>query len=655
MKLKPFGLIVLTICVMANAFAQSLPVEAELNRKSAPFPIFDYGNKTVLSDEFMRVFNKNKKGDESPSQEDIEEYLDLYVKFKLKVEEAYARKMDTVPSFIKELAGYRVQLAQPYLTDKTVTDRLVRQAYDRSKQEVKASHLLINCALDARPEDSLAAYNKIVELRNRIVEGEDFGKLATEFSDDPSAKNNQGDLGYFTAFQMIYPFENAAFTQKVGDVSLPVRTQFGYHLVYVQEKRKSLGDILVSHIMMKYYNEDQVDSVKQKIDAVYEKLQSGANWEKTVEEFSDDFNTNSKGGKLSWFNRTTGNIPPEFKNAAYELKNDKDYSQPIKTKFGWHIIRREELKPMPTFEESEDRLRRRVERDSRSELNKEVVVARVKSENFYKEVTGLNAVKDQFSKDLLESKFEKKEGNDAVLFTINKKPFTDSDFYEYVTTNQTRTGKTLEQAVSDYYNDFVDKMNLDYEESILEEKYPEFRYIMLEYKDGILLFELTDQEVWSKAVEDTLGMKNYYETNKDDYMWRERVDATIYSCKDEKIAKKASKLVGKGKLTAEKLEKCNEKDPLAITTESKKYEKGKNELLSQIEWKQGVFNLSSENDRAKFVHIKEVILPMVKPLDENLGQVTSDYQNYLEEKWIERLKIKYPIKVYKDNLKKLYN
>lgn len=655
MKLRPFGLIVLTICVMANAFAQSLPVEAELNRKSAPFPIFDYGNKTVLSDEFMRVFNKNKKGDESPSQEDIEEYLDLYVKFKLKVEEAYARKMDTVPSFIKELAGYRVQLAQPYLTDKTVTARLVRQAYDRSQQEVKASHLLINCALDARPEDSLAAYNKIVDLRNRIVEGEDFGKLATEYSDDPSAKNNQGDLGYFTTFQMIYPFENAAFTQKVGDVSLPVRTQFGYHLVYVQEKRKSLGDILVSHIMMKYYNEDQVDSVKQKIDAVYEKLQSGANWEKTVEEFSDDFNTNSKGGKLSWFNRTTGNIPPEFKNAAYELKNDKDYSQPIKTKFGWHIIRREELKPMPTFEESEDRLRRRVERDSRSELNKEVVVARVKSENFYKVVTGLNAVKDQFSKDLLESKFEKKEGNDAVLFTINKKPFTDLDFYEYVATNQTRTGKTLEQAVSDYYNDFVDKMNLDYEESILEEKYPEFRYIMQEYKDGILLFELTDQEVWSKAVEDTLGMKNYYETNKDDYMWRERVDATIYSCKDEKIAKKASKLVGKGKFTAEKLEKCNEKDPLAITTESKKYEKGKNELLSQIEWKQGVFNLSSENDRAKFVHIKEVIPPMVKPLDENLGQVTSDYQNYLEEKWIERLKIKYPIKVYKDNLKKLYN
>jgi peptidyl-prolyl cis-trans isomerase SurA len=640
---------------MVNAFAQSLPVEVELNRKSVPFPIFDYGNKTVLSDEFMRVFNKNKKGDESPSQEDIEEYLDLYVKFKLKVEEAYARKMDTVPSFIKELAGYRVQLAQPYLTDKTVTARLVRQAYDRSQQEVKASHLLINCALDARPEDSLAAYNKIVDLRNRIVEGEDFGKLATEYSDDPSAKNNQGDLGYFTAFQMIYPFENAAFTQKVGDVSLPVRTQFGYHLVYVQEKRKSLGDILVSHIMMKYYNEDQVDSVKQKIDAVYEKLQSGANWEKTVEEFSDDFNTNSKGGKLSWFNRTTGNIPPEFKNAAYELKNDKDYSQPIKTKFGWHIIRREELKPMPTFEESEDRLRRRVERDSRSELNKEVVVARVKSENFYKEVTGLNAVKDQFSKDLLESKFEKKEGNGAVLFTINKKPFTDSDFYEYVATNQTRTGKTLEQAVSDYYNDFVDKMNLDYEESILEEKYPEFRYIMQEYKDGILLFELTDQEVWSKAVEDTLGMKNYYETKKDDYMWRERVDATIYSCKDEKIAKKASKLVGKGKLTAEKLEKCNEKDPLAITTESKKYEKGKNELLSQIEWKQGVFNLSSENDRAKFVHIKEVIPPMVKPLDENLGQVTSDYQNYLEEKWIERLKIKYPIKVYKDKLKKLYN
>ena len=651
---RRIGLACLLVLGVFAVWAQSEAQTGAELRKSAPFPIFSYGENTVYSDEFLRVFNKNKKAKIAPTRLEIEEYLDLYIKFKLKVQEAYTRQMDTVPSFIRELSGYRSQLAQPYLTDKTVTDRLVRQAYDRSQQEVKASHLLIKCGLDAKPQDTLAAYQKIMGLRQRIVKGADFSELATKHSEDESAKVNNGNLGYFTAFQMIYPFENAAFNQKVGEVSMPVRTQFGYHLVYVEDKRKALGDILVSHIMLKYYNEAQVDSVKQRIDAVYTKLQEGADWASTVEEFSEDFNTNSKGGKLSWFNRTTSNIPVEFKNTAYELSENGSYSKPVKTKFGWHIIRREDYKAAQSFEESKDRLRRKVERDSRSELNKEVVIARVKEENHYREIGGLSAVASQFDEDLLTGNYREKLGDSIELFAINGKRYLDKDFYRYVAANQSKTQKTLDKALQDYYDDFVNQSNLEYEESILEEKYDDFKYIMQEYKDGILLFELTDQEVWSKAVEDTLGLENFYNENQANYMWKERAEAVVYSCKDEKSAKKASKAVRKGVPTAEILEKCNAKDPLTVKVNMDKFEKGENEQLNQVEWAPGVYEIAADNDREKFVHIKEILPPSPKKLEDNLGQITSDYQNHLESLWIANLKKKYPVKVFEDNVQKLY-
>ena len=641
----------------ANLFAQSTSISlSSANTNNEQFPIFSYGDEVVYNDEFMRVFNKNKRGDSAPTQAEIEEYLELYTKFKLKVAEAYARQMDTIPSFKNELAGYRRQLAQPYLTDKSVTDRLIKEAYDRGLEEVRASHLLINCPLDAKPTDSLIAYNKIMGLRSRIVDGnEAFATIAELYSDDPSAKTNKGDLGYFTSFQMIYPFENAAFSTEVGSVSLPVRTQFGYHLVSVQDRRKSLGDIKVAHIMVKFYNETEVDSTKRKIDAVYAKLQKGADWNTTVEEFSDDFNTNSKGGELNWFNRTTSNIPVEFKDVAYSLKTDGAYSEPIKTKFGWHIVKRISVKPIPSFDESKEVLRRKVERDARSELNKEVVVARIKVENKYTEVKGLAAVKNKLDSTLLMGQWNKPEATNSILFTIKDKKYTDADFYAYLATNKTRTNKALENAIVDYYTNFVNQSNLDFEEQILEEKYPDFKYIMQEYKDGILLFELTDKEVWSKAVSDSVGLVKFYANNQAKYMWGERADATIYSCKDAKTAKKAMKLAKSGKDASAILAKLNTTDALAVKTENKKFEKGNNSLLDKIEWQPGVYALENENNRVKFVQIRKILEPSLKPMEENLGQATSDYQNHLEKLWIESLKKKYPLEIYDQNVKRLYN
>jgi len=655
-KIVHFTTTFLFIFLIGLVNGQELAVTSTDNAtiKTDVLPIFSYGDKMVYMDEFMRVFNKNKQGDASPTQAEIEEYLELYIKFKLKVEQAYQLKMDTLPSFIKELAGYRKQLALPYLTDKTVTNRLVQEAFKRSRFEVRASHLLINCAADAKPADTLAAYQKIMGLRNRILKGEKFDEVASNFSEDPSAKTNKGDLGYFTAFQMIYPFENAAFNTAVGELSMPIRTRFGYHLVNVVDRRESMGDIKVAHIMIKYYNPAQIDSAKERIDAVYQKLQQGGDWKTIVEEFSEDFNTNSNEGVLSWMNRTTPNIPVEFKDAAYQLKVDGDISNPIKTRFGWHIIKRIESKPLPSLEESQDLIRRKVERDSRSELNKEVVVARIKLENNFVELAGINAVEDSFTSDLLQGKYKKQTGTGVVLFKIGDREYTDNYFFKYVATNQTKSNQSLENAVKAIYDAFVTQVNMDYEEGMLEQKYETFKNIMQEYKDGILLFELTDKKVWSRAVKDTLGLEAFFADRQSTYFWKERADATIFSCVDAKAAKTAMKLAKKGKPTRDILTKCNINNPLAVNVESGLYERKSNPLLDKIEWKKGVYELTGENDRIKFVRIDDIIAPAEKKLAEIRGVVVADYQNYLEENWIQSLKKTYPVQVYESNVQMMY-
>jgi peptidyl-prolyl cis-trans isomerase SurA len=425
--------------------------------------------------------------------------------------------------------------------------------------------------------------------------------------------------------------------------------------VYVTEKRKSMGDMKVAHIMIKYYNPSQIDSTKERIDAVYNKLKDGGDWASIVEEFSEDFNTNSKGGELSWINRTTPNIPVEFKDVAYTLKKDGEISEPIKTRFGWHIVKRIESKPMPTYADSKEIIRRKVERDSRSELNKEVVVARLKKENNFREIAGLQAVQDSFSSDLLQAKYKKQEGNGIVLCKIGERDYTDSYFFGYVATNQTRSNKSLSNAVKDIYEAFIEQINLDYEEGLLEEKYEAFKNIMQEYKDGILLFELTDKKVWTRAVKDTLGLKSFYESNKPKYMWNERADVDVFSCTSAKTKKLAMKLAKKGKSTKEILNRCNAKDPIAVSIESKKLEKSKDSLLDQINMEKGVFKIEEGEQQHKFVRVNEILAPSQKLLDDNRGVITSDYQNYLEESWIKGLKNTYLVQIYDENVARLYN
>ena len=296
--------------------------------------------KNITKTEFEAIYHKNNTKNAASDTKSLEDYMQLFINFKLKVKEAEELGLDTVSAFKNELEGYRKQLAAPYLTDNEVNDKLLKEAYERMKKDVRASHILIKCDAGALPKDTLAAYNKAISARNRVVKGEDFAKVAKELSDDPSAKDNGGDLGYFTSMQMVYPFEDVAFKTAKGAISEPIRTQFGYHIIKVLDRRPSQGQITVAHIMVRSNpgmpEEDSI-AARKKIFDIYDRLKKNENFSSLALEFSDHTDSKTKGGVLPAFG--TGTMVPSFENAAFALKDTNSFSMPFQTPFGWHIVK----------------------------------------------------------------------------------------------------------------------------------------------------------------------------------------------------------------------------------------------------------------------------------------------------------------------------
>ncbi|MBB6611296.1 peptidylprolyl isomerase [Pontibacter sp. Tf4] len=519
------------------------------NKNNSKEPaIATLGSQPISTSEFKYVYEKNNGGNEDAyTPQSVQDYLQLYTNFKLKVLEAESRGLDTTTAFKRELEGYKEQLALPYLTENSVTDKLVHEAYERLKQEVNASHILITLEPDAAPQDTMAAYNRVMELRKRAEAGEDFAKLARENSQDPSAAENGGNLGYFTAMQMVYPFENAAYKTAPGQLSMPVRTRFGYHLIKVHDKRDARGEVQVAHIMVRATpGMPKADSLaaKQRIDAIYKRAQRNEDWNKLAAEFSEDDNTANTGGELPWFG--TGRMIPAFEEAAFALQKKGDISKPVLTPYGWHIVKLIEKRGLPPYEAMEQNLRNKVAKDSRSELNKAVFLKRIRQENNFTEVPEAKTIAFGQANDALLKgtwKFEPNEKDKTqktTLFTIQGKPYTIADFYSYVAENQRpRTSGTAEYAMTLLYDNFVNKSLLEYERANLENKHTDYRMLVREYHDGILLFQLMDEKVWSKAVEDSVGLKAYFEANKEKYKWGERADAIVISAANKDLLQKA--------------------------------------------------------------------------------------------------------------------
>lgn len=621
--------------------------------------LLEIGDRKVNLSEFEAVYKKNNNQSNAQA---VEEYLDLYINFRLKVKEAEELGLDTSSKFKKELAGYRRQLAEPYLSDNEVTEDLIAEAYERLKTEIRASHIMVKVDQNALPADTLVAFKKIESIRKRLIKGEDFAKLAMELSEDPSAKENSGDLGYFSALYMVYQFENAVYKTEVGQVSLPVRTQFGYHLIKVVDKRPSRGEITTAHIMTRLTgdaNEADIEIARMKSGEIYDKLKSGADWDQTAAQFSDDKTTSNKGGVLPAF--SSGRMVQEYEEAAFALKNDGDFSEPIQTKFGFHIIKRIGLKKLGSYEEMAADLKVRISRDARSRKSKVAFLNKVKSEYGFKETL---VRRDDFYK-IIDSTYYTDDWKASNFAYLNKELFRLGDsvvmqtsFAKFLERNKPRNkvGSST-MFIDKMYNAFKEEFITNYEDVRLESKYPEFRMLMQEYHDGILLFDLTDQKVWSKAVKDSAGLAGYYEAHKSENMWSDRIEAVVYNAADNSVAtsvKKNVKARSSKKYSDEDILKmANENSQLNLELERGKFSKGDNEVVDRIEWKKGISENVLLNNRVYFVEVLNLIAPQPKELNEVRGLMTSGYQKNLEDNWIKELKQKYPVKVYKEHLSKI--
>lgn len=638
---------VLALCLslmMAPTFAQNSDI------------VLTIGDEGVTKAEFEHIFRKNNK-DADLSREALDEYMELFINFKLKVKEAESLGMDTVAKFLRELDGYRTQLARPYLTDDEQNESLIEEAYARKLEEIKARHLLIDLQPDASPADTLKAWKKITELRKKALSGSDFGELAREHSKDPSAKDNGGNLGYFSALQMVYPFETAAYNTPVGGISQPVRTRFGYHLIQVNDRRPSRGEIRVAHIMVRAAESDsdeKKERAERQINEVYQELQQGADFAELALTYSDDGATSGKGGELPWFG--AGKMVEEFENAAFALTEDGQISEPVKSRFGWHIIKRLEYKPIASLEEMRNELKTRISKDSRAELMRKSFVQNLKDEYGFKAYSGkLKPVLAKLDTSVLKGTWDaaKAASLKADLFELDGRKYTQQDFVNYLNEQQSKRRKTESDPKlfgEKMYEQFVDETVFEYENSRLEDKYPEFKALMKEYHDGILLFELTDMMVWSMAVKDSAGLAAFYEEHKDNYNYTERAEGVVYLCKDEKFAKKARAMAKKGKTQEDVRKKLNKLSDLNVRMESVVLEKGDREYLDHIAWEPGLSENFEHNNQVAFFHIHRVLDPEPKPLSEVRGLVTAAYQNHLEAEWIKELREKYNFQVNREVL-----
>ena len=616
--------------------------------------LFTIDNHPYYTDEFVRVYNKNLDLVKDDSQKDLDKYLELFLGYKLKVEKANKLGLQNSVTYQNELKSYRNQLSKNYVNDSKVTNELVQEAYNRMTKEVRASHILILVDEGASPEDTLKAFNKIKDIKNRLNAGEDFVKVAQQFSEDPSVKENNGDLGYFSAFRMVYPFENAAFSTNVGEVSKPFRTRFGYHLVKVVDKRDNRGEVTVAHIMIvKPSTPDaQLEAkAKQTIDDIYQKIQQGEGFESLANQFSEDKSSASKGGVLQRFG--SGQLSSEeFENVAFSLQNKNDISKPFQSQFGWHIVKLIDKHPVLSLTDMKNELEEKVRKDERSLLITNSLAKKLRAKYPQKKDSKVLAsvkkiITDDFYSQTWETPLNLKDYNKTIL-TINKsKQVSAVAFLNFIHVQQKSKIKTkpISKLVDELFEKFIDEQVTTYYNENLENEFPEFKYVMDEYRDGLLLFDLMDREIWTKAKTDTLGLSNYFKQNIQNYQWKKRFDANIFSSTDKDVIAKAKKFLEKGKSIDYIKEKLNKDGKINIMVKSGLFEEDYDILPQYTNLSKGVSNVVTKDQYHFVVEVKEVKQAEAKKLTDCTGKAVNDYQQYLESNWVNELRKEFDVKV----------
>jgi peptidyl-prolyl cis-trans isomerase SurA len=618
-----------TLCMMTVTYAQK-------HTKT----VLKIGDKSFSVQEFNYIFNKNNPGSLNPMTK--QEYLDLFVNYKLKVADAEAMGLDTIPSFISELDFYRNELAKPYLTDRKAEDEVIAEAYERLKYDINASHILVMVRQDASPQDTLKAWEKITKAQQEIVNGASFEETAKRYSEDPSVKNNSGRLGWFTAFQMVYPFETAAYKTQTNQLSPIVRTAYGYHLIKVNGKRPSSGEILVAHIMKTYpqnATQQQIDAAKESIDSIYIKVKGGDDFATIASLYSDDRQSAESGGELPWFSR--GRMIEAFSDQAFALANNGDISEPFRTQFGWHIAKRLDYKPIGTIDDEREGILERLTYDERSQAGVKTLLSKLKKEYSFKmDTILLNRLTGIISSSANDSAVMAETAHlDGTLYSFTNKTMGIAEFIQVLKESGMLNKRADVPTIAKMAAQTADNEILNFEKSRLEEKYPEFKFLMQEYHDGLLVFEISQKKIWSKASSDTTEIKNFYNNNIHRYSQPQSFSGKIIKFDSEKRATQFTKKLENNNKTEKLLKSCKNCKIIEgsfIKGEDAEIDAmlwpatGTNKLITGI----GNYNFGTPID---FDTIK--------------GTVISDYQDYLEKQWITDLHNKYRPKIYPQTIK----
>lgn len=633
-----------------------------INAQNEDPVLFSVKNNPVHVSEFLYIYSKTNRDKANFSKASLEEYLDLYTKFKLKVQRAKDMKLDTIPALQQELAGYRQQLADSYLLDKEVTEKLIREAYDRSLKDVKISHIMVSLKKNPSPQDTLLAYKRIMQIKGKLDGGSDFVKVAKSLSDDKSAATNNGNLGYFTSPfpNGFYDFESAAYALSKGQHSQPVRTPIGYHIIRVEDVRTARGEMEAAHILIRKDAQDP----KRDIDSVYAQLENGYKFDEAAKIYSADKKTASKGGYVGFFG--ISKYEKTFEDAVFALTEDGTYTKPIQTLAGWHIIKRISRKSTPDYDKAKARLKAKIQKDTRFELAKVAMVEQIKETNGFKSMNGpIGRFGATLDKEFLTYRWQApEEKSKEVIFVLGKDQHTLGDFTTYLQKESrkrmqmAKTGSVI-NALTTLYKDYIGETALKYEEQNLEAKYPDFKALMREYEEGILLFEITKKEVWDKASQDTTGLRKFYEKNKSKYKWGKRAVVSTYTLNDAAhLSEKVGKFVQKNN-SAAVLAKYNKDGKEPVSQQETIVERGRNKEIDALDWKPGTLSkmeMDRKNKKITFMKVEKILDPSTKKLNEARGYVVADYQDFLEKQWLTELKKAYKVqtnkKVFKGLVKK---
>ena len=608
--------------------------------------------KDIKLSEFEYLYHKNNQ--QQVEKETLEQYVDRFVLYKQKVADAEAAGIDTTDVFIKEFEGYQKDLATPYMAeDTTYLWQMVSEAYERYKKEIDIDHFML--PLGNTPEETQANLDRMDSIRNCVLAGEDWEDLVAQFSSDPSKQRNRGHYGYISAGMFPYSFENELYNTALGEVSKPFKTQFGVHMLRVNNIRER-NDAHAKHILKLFpqnATDEQKAECKVKIDSIYALLKAGANFEELAKAESQDGSARN-GGELGWFGR--GRMVQPFEDIAFSLA-DGEISEPFETRFGYHIIKKVAHGVAP-LSEVRSSIETAINRDERATLIKDRRLSDLKNKYAY----NLNpAFEKMLTQQLIQNgiPFDSAfvanniKGSDMPLFTYGGKQSVPVKELQSKLNTKTRfiTPEDAKSYILSCVDPVAEKTLADYHARELVKSNPEYRNLLNEYRDGMLLFEISNRRVWKAANKDTVGLENYFAEHRANYNWDEpHFKGIILSAKNDSVLDlvRADIL----QMSVDTLtDGLHHKYGNDIRMERMVVKKGENTYADYLAFKVG--DKPERKGYEEFMILEGGIIAQPQEMADVRGAVTSDYQDVLEQRWKEELARKYPAKINNKVLKQV--